>query len=61
VAVSTGEVTRLAELSGLRFPDEDLEHLATALADHGRLVASMLDAETSTCDSALTFDPRWRA
>ncbi|MCY4087775.1 MAG: hypothetical protein OXG37_13075 [Actinomycetia bacterium] len=55
------EVIRLAELAGLRFPEEDLELLAVALADHSRLVASMLESDVSELGSALTFDPRWRA
>ncbi len=59
--IQTDDVARLAELAGLRFPDEDLEPLATALADHARFVASMLEVDASKLDSALTFDPRWRA
>ena len=54
------DVQRLAELAGIRFPDEDLERLAQALAAHRAFVQQLLDADLTGVNPALTLDPRWR-
>ena len=53
------DVARLAEASGLRIPEEDLEPVAEALTAHLAFVEPMLRADLPDADPALTFDPRW--
>ena len=58
--ISPEDLKRLAGLTGARFPDEDLEALADALAAYRAFVEPLLEADLPDADSALIFDPRWR-
>jgi hypothetical protein len=53
------DIARLAALSGLRLPDEDLPALAEALAAHVAFVDALLRADLDDASPALTHDPRW--
>ncbi len=53
------EVARLAELAGLRVPEEDLAPLAEALAAHADFVAPLLGHDLADVAPATDFDPRW--
>lgn len=54
------DVARLAEMSGLHLPDEDLFALAEALSGHLDFVDPLLRADLDDANPALTLDPRWR-
>ena len=59
-APTPADVARLAEMSGLHFPDEDVPALAEALGGHLDFVAPLLRADLDDANPALTHDPRWR-
>jgi Asp-tRNA(Asn)/Glu-tRNA(Gln) amidotransferase C subunit len=59
-ALTPADVTRLAEMSGLHLPDEDLLALAEALGGHLDFVDPLLSADLDDTNPALTHDPRWR-
>jgi len=58
-APTAADVALLAEMSGLRLPDDDLPALAEALAAHLAFVEPLLLADLDDANPALTHDPRW--
>jgi hypothetical protein len=57
---TAADVALLAEMAGLRLPDEDLPALAGALRAHLAFVEPLLRADLDDANPALTHDPRWR-
>jgi len=55
--LTLADVVLLAELAGLRVPDQDLEHLAEALSAHRLFVEPMLAADVRDSPSELVT--RW--
>jgi len=53
------DITVLCQLSGLRFPAEDLAPLAQALARHVAFVEPLLRVAFEDASPSLTHDPRW--
>lgn len=59
-APTPADVARLAEMSGLHVPGEDLAALAEALGGHLDFVDPLLRTDLDDANPALTHDPRWR-
>jgi len=57
--VTPWDVALLAQMAGLRYPDEDLLALAEALAAHLAFVEPLLGADLDDIAPALIHDPRW--
>jgi hypothetical protein len=53
------DVARLAAMSGLHLPAEDLPALTEALAAHLAFVEPLLGTDLDDANPALTYDPRW--
>jgi hypothetical protein len=55
--ITEEQISFLADLAGLQFPERDLRAVASALSAHLALGEALL--RTNLADVLPTFDPRW--
>jgi len=57
--IDAGVVRTLAQVAGIKLPEEDVEPLVGALRNHLAGMKALEDLDIDEADPIVTFDPRW--
>jgi Asp-tRNA(Asn)/Glu-tRNA(Gln) amidotransferase C subunit len=57
--ITSDTVRRLAEVAGIRVPDDDLESVVAALRTYRSAFKAVEDLDLTEVDPVVVTDPRW--